>query len=166
MLLEHFTCSSMKKAALITVGRIKTVFWQKAAAHYRERLVRSGFRIEETVIKDADAELCAETKIATEGEKIMAALPSGYTNICLDARGQNLDSVNFAELLRQCEERARPPCFIIGGAYGLSGLVLEKTHQILSLGKMTFPHELAQIILWEQLFRADAIRRKTGYHHE
>ena len=57
------------------------------------------------------------------------------------------------------------PCFIIGGAYGLCPAVRNKARRVLSLGPMTFPHELAQVLLLEQLYRADAILRGAPYHH-
>ena len=108
---------------------------------------------------------CRPRRGAREGEAILAALPAGYTLICLDAVGEQLDSPAFARRLETLWAEGRPPCFILGGAYGLHARVLERAHRRLSLGAMTFTHELAQALLWEQLFRADSILRRTGYHH-
>lgn len=154
----------MPKLYIISVGRIKTPFWRDAAAHYRARLAR-GYQLEEAVLKDADAALPAAERKRQEGERILAALPGAATLICLDEAGAAMPSQAFAAYLQGLWDAARPPCFIVGGAYGLAGEVLERAHKKLALGPMTLPHELAQVLLWEQLFRADAIIRKTGYHH-
>lgn len=155
----------MAKLYIITVGRIKTPFWQDAAEHYRSRLAR-GHQIEHSVIKDADASLAPEARKKQEGERILAALPPGATWICLDEHGKTHTSASFAGYINKLWDAARPPCFIVGGAYGLSEDVLSRAQATLGLGPMTLPHELAQVVLWEQLFRADSILRKTGYHHD
>lgn len=155
----------MSKLYLIGVGKIKTPFWQAAAEHYRSRLARS-HQLEVILVKDADAALPPEARKKQEGERIMAALPPGAAWICLDEHGKSLTSPAFAAYLKKLWDESRPPCFIVGGAYGLAPELLEKAHKKLSFGPMTLPHELAQVLLWEQLFRADAILRKTGYHHE
>ncbi len=154
----------MNKAFFIYVGRIKTPHWLNAIEHYRSRLSK-GWQLQELVVKDADPSLPVEARKTQEGERILAALPGGCTWICLDEHGQNPDSPIFAAYLNGLWDKAAPPCFIIGGAYGLSEAILKKAHKKLSLGAMTFPHELACVLLWEQLFRADCIIRKTGYHH-
>ncbi|MDL2285794.1 23S rRNA (pseudouridine(1915)-N(3))-methyltransferase RlmH [Desulfovibrio sp. OttesenSCG-928-F07] len=154
----------MNKAYLITVGRIKTAFWRDAAEHYRLRLSK-GWALKETVVKDADSALPVTERQQQEGERILAALPAGCAVICLDEHGQSYSSVAFAGFLNTLWDKAMPPCFIIGGAYGLAENVLQRAHKKISFGPMTLPHELACVVLWEQLFRADCILRKTGYHH-
>lgn len=154
----------MKHFSIITVGKVKTEFWRIAVEHYRARLTR-GCKIQETVVRDADVNAGIEQKKEQEGERILAALPSGHTYICLDEHGKGMTSIDFADCLEGLENRSAPACFIIGGAYGLSEKVLQRCNLKVSFGQMTFPHELAQVMLWEQIFRADAIKRKTGYHH-
>lgn len=155
----------MSKITIISVGRIKTPFWREAAEHYRKRL-ENGNQIREIRVKDADPSLPPAKKNAQEGARILEALPAGHEYICLDEKGKQMESKQLAALLETLSARSRPPCFIIGGAYGLSAEVLAAAHKKLSLSDMTFPHELAQVILLEQLFRADSILRKSGYHHE
>ena len=149
---------------MISVGRIKTSFWQEAVNNYRDRLKR-GYQITDQIIKDADVALPVDARKKQEGERIMAALPAGTTLVCLDEHGDSLTSVNFAGYLKKLWDASRPPCFVVGGAYGLSAEVLEKANRKISFGPMTLPHELAQVVLWEQIFRADCILRRTGYHH-
>lgn len=155
----------MAKLYLISVGKIKTGFWREAAEHYRARLSRI-CRVEAIAVRDGAAALPPEERKQREGERILAALPAGAAWICLDERGQSLSSPALAAKLQKLWEASRPSCFIVGGAYGLAPEVLQKAHEKLSLGPLTLPHELAQVVLLEQLFRADAILRKTGYHHD
>lgn len=155
----------MPKIYIVTVGRIKTKFWQDAALHYRLRLERA-HQLDVAVIKDAASSLQAEARKKQEGARILDSMPSGATWVCLDEHGVSMTSKDFAAYVKKMWDSARPPCFIVGGSYGLSDEVLEKAHKKISFGPMTLPHELAQVMLWEQLFRADSILRKTGYHHE
>lgn len=155
----------MSKLYVLSVGKIKTVFWREAAEHYRARLAK-GRQVEVVVARDGDAALPPEARKKQEGERILAALPPGVCLICLDEHGESMTSAAFAGYLQKLWDASRPPCFIVGGSYGLSPDVLEKAHKTLSFGPMTLPHELAQALLWEQIFRADSILRKTGYHHE
>lgn len=145
------------------MGRLKTPFWRGAAEFYRQRL--RGWRWEEFTVRDAEPALPPEERKKQEGERILAALPRGYARVCLDGRGLPLDSPAFAAFLEALRIGASPPCFILGGAYGLSARVLEAADRIISLSPLTFTHELAQVILWEQLFRADSILRGSPYHH-
>jgi 23S rRNA (pseudouridine1915-N3)-methyltransferase len=61
--------------------------------------------------------------------------------------------------------QGRPAIFVVGGAYGLTGAVKARADKLLSLSPMTFTHEMARYLLSEQLYRADAIHRGSGYHH-
>ncbi|MCL1916419.1 MAG: 23S rRNA (pseudouridine(1915)-N(3))-methyltransferase RlmH [Desulfovibrionaceae bacterium] len=154
----------MYKASIISIGQLKASFWKEAAEFYRGRLSRS-WRIREICLRDADSALPPAMIKEREGERIMAALPAGHTFICLDERGEGLSSETLARRLEAFRDVSSPPCFIIGGAWGLSEVVLSSAALRLSLGPMTLPHELAQVILWEQLFRVDSILRRSGYHH-
>lgn len=159
----------MKKAvSIISVGKIKTPHWQDAARDYLQRLGRS-WQIKLITVREArDHNL--EERNRREGAYILDALSepdmSAAMSIALDEGGAPHTSTQFSELLRICwEKENRAPCFIIGGAYGLCPKIRNKAHRVLSLGPMTFPHELAQVLLLEQLYRADAILRGTPYHH-
>jgi 23S rRNA (pseudouridine1915-N3)-methyltransferase len=153
----------MYKAFLISVGRLKTPFWREAADFYRQRLRL--WRWGEIAVRDADPSLPPEERKKQEGERILTALPRGYARICLHEGGELLDSASFAAFLEGLRAGASPPCFILGGAYGLSGQVLEAADRILSLSPLTFPHELARVLLLEQVYRAESIAAGSGYHH-
>ena len=85
--------------------------------------------------------------------------------VVLDERGKELMSEDFARFIEDERDIGTPITFVIGGAYGLDDTIRSKAQLVLSLGKMTFPHELAKLLLLEQLFRADSILRRSGYHH-
>ncbi|MDR2504428.1 MAG: 23S rRNA (pseudouridine(1915)-N(3))-methyltransferase RlmH [Deltaproteobacteria bacterium] len=154
----------MHKAVLLCVGRLKTTFWKEAVALYRQRL-RPRWRIQEINVRDSGPDLPPEAVRERDGAALLAALPAGHTHICLDERGTQFTSPELAEWLQKLWDASAPPCFIIGGPWGLTGRVLEAADLRLSLSRMTLPHELAHVLLWEQLFRADSILRRTGYHH-
>lgn len=155
----------MRRARIIAVGKLKTPHWQTAAAHYVKRLARS-LRIEETAVKDADPALPLAGRKEQEAERLLKALKPQDCPICLDEYGDMPDSRTFAGLLGRLHDAGRTPCFIIGGAYGLGESVLAAAEHRISLGPMTFPHELARVMLYEQLYRAEQIRAGTGYHHD
>jgi 23S rRNA (pseudouridine1915-N3)-methyltransferase len=84
--------------------------------------------------------------------------------IALTEGGKEYDSPAFAKQLETWSESGRPLVFLIGGSWGLDESLLKGAHAKLSLGKMTWPHGMARLLLLEQLFRAEAISRGKEYH--
>lgn len=147
------------------MGKVKTPFWREAAEHYVKRLSRWR-RVELTEVRDGDAALAPAARSAQEGQRLLAALGApGIATIALDEGGEALDSPALAALLRRLDEQALRPAFVIGGPFGLSPEVLAASPRRLSLSAMTWPHELARVLLLEQLYRAECILRKVPYHH-
>ena len=147
------------------MGRLKTPFWKDAAAHYLARLTRWR-RLECTEVRDGDAALPPDRRNALEGRRILEALTPQDVPLVLDERGLNLTSPRLATLLQQLDHEARGrACFIVGGAWGLDEAVRDRAHRLISLSAMTLPHELARVVLLEQLYRAECILRKVPYHH-
>ena len=155
----------MPQIHIIAVGRLREPHWKNAADAYQRRLQR-GYDLTETIVKDGDASLVAADRTSIEGARILQAMKGNIMPVCLDEHGETMTSPQFARFLQQTIDAARTPCFIIGGAYGLDGSVKERAAKLLSLGPMTFPHELARVLLLEQLYRADSILRGRPYHHE
>lgn len=149
---------------LLCVGRLKTPFWREAAAQYLERLGRWR-RVDLVEVRDGDAALAPGARSAQEGRRLLEALGAPEGAIALDEGGETLDSPGLAALLRRCDERGLRPAFVIGGPFGLSPEVLAACPRRLSLSAMTWPHELARVLLLEQLYRAECILRKIPYHH-
>jgi 23S rRNA (pseudouridine1915-N3)-methyltransferase len=118
------------------------------------------------VIKDADAGLPESERVRLEGERMLQIVRRDDYLICLDERGASMSSRAFAAFLDEISANAsRTPCFALGGPFGLAEGVRSRAGLVLSLGPMTLPHELARVVLLEQVYRAEAILRKTPYHH-
>lgn len=153
----------MKSARLICIGKIKTKCWQEAANHYLNQL-RHWRKIEITELRDGSG--AREQRMVQEARSINGALDSSDFPIALTEQGRQFSSKNFAQFLRCCEENEiYRPAFIIGGPFGLAQDILERSKELLSLSSMTWPHELARVLLLEQLYRAESILRNLPYHH-
>jgi 23S rRNA (pseudouridine1915-N3)-methyltransferase len=155
----------LKAIRIIAVGKIKKPFWSTAVEHYLKPLSRFA-RVERIFVKDAPSHLSPVERAQKESESIREKLTAQDRLICLDQRGEPLSSPDLAGLLeRWMEDPQKRPCFVIGGAYGLDERLLAQSDRLLGLGPMTLPHELAQVILVEQLYRASAIIQNLPYHH-
>jgi 23S rRNA (pseudouridine1915-N3)-methyltransferase len=101
---------------------------------------------------------------AAEAERVLARLDDGADVVALTRDGRALSSRALAELLGDAALHARDVAFVIGGAYGLAAVVLERARHRLSLSALTLPHEMARLVLTEQLYRAGTILRGEPYH--
>jgi len=100
-----------------------------------------------------------------EGEMIIKRIRTGDYVILLDERGEECNSVSFAEYLNGLESKVNQVLFVIGGPYGFSQQVYDRSDTKLSLSKMTFSHQLVRVIFLEQLYRAFTILKGEPYHH-
>ena len=157
---------SLKPLRLIVVGRPRAAFWRDAAAHYLERLARWR-AVTETVVRDAAPALPPARKTLEEGKNILRVLVPGDIVICLDERGVTRTSRDFARWLDELSADAtRRPCFVVGGPFGLDDAVRARARHMVAFGAQTLPHELARVLLLEQLYRAESLLRNTPYNHE
>ena len=99
-----------------------------------------------------------------EGERLRAKVPDGARLVACDARGERLTSEEFAGWLGRERDAGRSLTFAIGGAHGLDEQLLAASASRLSLAPWTLPHELARLVLAEQLYRAGTILRGEPYH--
>jgi 23S rRNA (pseudouridine1915-N3)-methyltransferase len=100
-----------------------------------------------------------------EGERLLARLPEGLSVYALTRDGKGMGSRTLARALEEHAVRADAGvAFLIGGAFGLSGEVMARADRRLSLSAMTLPHEMARLVLAEQLYRAGTILRREPYH--
>ena len=100
-----------------------------------------------------------------EGKRLLARVPAGAEIVALHETGKAWDSHKLAAYLADLQVRSSPgAAFLIGGAYGLSDEILSRASHSLALGSMTLPHELARLVLTEQLYRAGTINRGEPYH--
>ncbi len=154
----------MYRLKIISVGKMKKKYWLEAIAHYGKML--SPFvRIEVINVKDCPHAEGAERK-RQESERILEKIGPKDRLIALHETGIKLTSREFAFFLRpHLENPLGECCFVIGGALGLSPELLKQAHTLLSLSPLTMPHELAQVVLYEQLFRATTIMTNRTYHY-
>ncbi len=101
---------------------------------------------------------------ANEAESLLQGHKSDAFVIALDETGTNLDSLSFAHKIESWSEGGRPLVFLIGGSWGLDPSIRKQADATISLGKQTLPHNLARIVLLEQIYRAETILAKKEYH--
>jgi 23S rRNA (pseudouridine1915-N3)-methyltransferase len=101
-----------------------------------------------------------------EGEMIIDWLKKDDYMVALDEHGKEMSSEKLADFLQlRANDSIKTLVFVIGGAFGLDEAVLQKANYKWSLSKLTFPHQLARLILAEQVYRACTIIRNEKYHH-
>ncbi len=144
---------------LIAVGRIGRGPEAELFARYADRI-----RPRLTVTEIAEGRGNAAEIKRREADAILAALPAGAFVVALDIDGAAEGSEALARRLERWMEAGRPVCFVIGGAEGLEARVIARADATLSLGKLTWPHLLARVMLAEQMFRARAISAGHPYH--
>jgi 23S rRNA (pseudouridine1915-N3)-methyltransferase len=101
---------------------------------------------------------------AREGSRLLERVPDGAVVIACDERGDQLTSTEFSRVVSGARERAQDIAFVIGGAYGLPDEVRSRAGRSIQLAPFTLPHELARLVLAEQLYRAGTIVRGEPYH--
>ena len=155
------------KIGLISVGKLSQPFLREGVAEYSSRIQRYiAFNSHE--LKEAKGGSKADPKTIRkqEGERILARVPAGAYLVALDEQGRNYGSEELSEFLgRHMLEGTGELLFAIGGAYGLSRTVKERANLLLSLSAMTLTHQMAQLLLLEQLYRGFTILRNEPYHN-
>ncbi|MBO4581029.1 MAG: 23S rRNA (pseudouridine(1915)-N(3))-methyltransferase RlmH [Bacteroidales bacterium] len=101
-----------------------------------------------------------------EGEIILDKILPADTMVILDENGKNMSSVGFADFLQKKMQISKQLVFVIGGPYGFSPQVYERSNFKLSLSMMTFSHQMVRLIFLEQLYRAASILKNEPYHHQ
>lgn len=148
----------MHKITLITFGRIKNASLKDSCDEFVKRL--SKYCDLENVILSAG-------KKEEENKRAVAFLEKfSGTIVALDEAGKEYSSSGFASWLAKQKDAGMSIAFLIGGAYGLDDEIKDRAQLVLSLGTMTFPHELAQLMFLEQLYRAHNTLAGGSYHHE
>ncbi len=147
---------------LIFVGKTKEGFVSDGIEKYL-RLLKRQTKIEVREIKGSSKS--GPDAVREEGAAILERVaPSDYL-IALHERGTNPDSRGFAGKLAPVMEQGRNMVFVVGGPFGLSGDVLARADYKLSLSRLTFTHEMARLILLEQIYRAFTIIQGRTYHY-
>ncbi len=154
---------------LLCVGKTKEEYFRTALDEYLKRL-RHYVPVEYLGIKAEKRRKSESDELVKEREceRLTKALPSQGVVIALDEQGTQYTSINFSQKLASYQNRGdiKTLTFVTGGATGFSETFLQSADELMSLSKMTFPHQLCRIILLEQLYRAYTILAGESYHKE
>jgi 23S rRNA (pseudouridine1915-N3)-methyltransferase len=154
----------MFRLKIISVGKPKKKWWAEAIAHYGKMLTPV-VRVESVHVKDCPQATGPERK-RQEAQQILNKIGPKDHLIALHETGTLMNSVDFAAFLRaRLEDPQGECCFVVGGALGLSPELLDRASARLSLSPLTMPHELALVVLYEQIFRATTIMAGRTYHY-
>ncbi len=152
------------RLTVVAVGRLKEPFWREAAVEYEKRL-RPYATLHVREVPDQDISGDRARAIEREGEAVLAALPERARVIALDERGSERTSPQLSKRLEEMMVSGDShAAFVVGGSAGLSEAVLARADERMSLSRMTLPHQLARVVLFEQLYRAFKIMKGEPYH--
>ncbi|ADQ46469.1 protein of unknown function DUF163 [Caldicellulosiruptor kronotskyensis 2002] len=150
---------------IISVGTIKEKYFLQACEEYKKRLSR-WVKVEEIEIKEEDENkyFNIETLLEKEADKILKHVKEGEFIIVCDINGIELSSEEFSEILRKNINSSKNITFIIGSSNGLSNKIKKIANLLLSFSKLTFPHQLFRVLLYEQIYRGLSIIYGAKYH--
>ncbi len=159
----------MFEITLLTVGKLKEKFYLSAAAEYEKRLKAycrfSIVELPEIRLPDDPSPAEISAGLEKEAALILNKIPKGAWFCVLTPEGKNLSSEDLAEKIAQVKVSGKSSaCFLIGSSFGMAPQVKSAADFQLSMGKMTFPHHLARIMVLEQIYRAEAIQAGSKYH--
>ena len=147
---------------LLAVGRLRAAY-RDACDDYLRRLGRYA-RVEEAEVREASRAPTVEAQREQEAERLRARLPGRGTVVALAREGSPWTSEELARRMDGWRVTARPLAFVLGGSHGLSRGFLASASVRWSLGPLTLPHDLARVVVAEQLYRAFTILRGEPYH--
>jgi len=149
---------------VVAVGKPREAALAAAITDYETRAARY-WPLDVHEVREEPARSSSSAQVRDrEGDRLLAKVPAGAEVIACDAGGDAMSSDEFAHWLQRKRESARTIAMLIGGAFGLSDSVLGRAKSRLSLAAWTLPHELARLVLAEQLYRAGTIIRGEPYN--
>ena len=154
------------RITVVAVGKLKERFWADACAEYLKRL-KAYARVTVTEVADVDLGRAGGVAAARakEGEAILAALPETAHVVLMAIEGKQRSSEGLSRRLDELALSGRSDiAFVIGGSDGVSRAVYDRADETLSFGPVTLPHNLARVVLLEQVYRAFKISRGEPYH--
>ena len=156
-------------ATILCVGKLKEAYWRDACAEYEKRLgAFCRFRLVEVAeerLPDNPSSAQIAATVEAEGKRLLEQLPRDGAVIPLCIEGKELDSPALsARIQKLAVDGISHVVFIIGGSWGLSEAVKSRATLRLSMSPMTFPHQLARVMVLEQIYRAFQIASGGKYH--
>ena len=159
----------MFSITLLTVGKLKEKFYLEAAKEYEKRL--KGYcqfqllELPEQRLPEDPSDAQIQQALDREAEEIQKKIPKGAWFCVFTPEGKNISSEDLADTLKTVKVSGKSAaCFLIGSSFGMAESLKKQADFRLSMGKMTFPHHLARIMVLEQLYRAEAIQAGSRYH--
>ena len=153
------------RTTIIATGKLKERYWREACEEYAKRLSASTTL---AVVEIADRDPArggVERALREEGDGILKAVPAQAWCIALTIEGRQRSSEELSVHLEELKLAGHSHlCFVIGSSHGLAPEVLARTDEQLSFGPITLPHNLARVVLLEQLYRAACIASGSPYH--
>jgi 23S rRNA (pseudouridine1915-N3)-methyltransferase len=152
------------KVLVVAVGKVRNRDLASAVDEY-ERRAGHYWPLEVHEVREEPAKsLSADLVREREGERLSGAVPASAHLVACDPGGVSKTSEEFSAWLQGEREKGHDVAFVIGGAYGLSPDLRKRARTKLSLAPWTLPHELARLVLAEQLYRAGSIVKREPYH--
>jgi 23S rRNA (pseudouridine1915-N3)-methyltransferase len=152
------------RQVLICVGRVRPPFIDDVA-HY-QRLLGRQTRLEVVELAEAGADPArSQEALAREADAISKRIPKGAYVCVLDREGEDLTSEDLAAFIEERRMARVDLCFVVGGPLGLDAALVERSQRRVAFGRITLPHQLARVVLLEQLFRAHKILAGEPYHY-
>jgi 23S rRNA (pseudouridine1915-N3)-methyltransferase len=154
------------KIRVVWFGRPGSDPYRSQVATYRAR-VRRRWPSEDLALRPTAGGRAADPQrvLAAEAERVRAQLTGDWRMVVLDERGGALTSDQLARWLAEEQDAGtRGLGFVIGSDLGVDERLRSEAGRVISLSSMTLPHQLARLVLWEQLFRASSILQGGGYH--
>lgn len=159
----------MFEITLIAMGKLKESFYLSAASEYTKRL--GGYckfnllELPEAKLPDDPSPGDIAAGLEKEADAILSKIPKGAWLCIFTPEGRELSSEEFAQRLRTVKNSGKSSaCFLIGSSFGIAPRIKAQADFRLSMGRMTYPHHLARIMVLEQLYRAEAIQAGSKYH--
>lgn len=158
----------MMSVNIVCVGKLKEKYLKEGCEEYIKRLSAYSkvtvTEVAEERCGDNPSDTQIKNVIAKEGERIISKIPKGAFVIPMCIEGREYSSPEFSALIENVSMTNSCVCFVIGGSFGLSDSVKSLGKIKLSFGKMTLPHQLARLVLLEQVYRAFSISNNSKYH--
>ena len=149
---------------IAAVGKPRDRYLAAAIDEYETRAARY-WPLDVVEVREASGRgVTSEQAKEREGKRLLERVPDGATVIACDERGASLSSAEFAALVATARDQAKDVAFVIGGAFGLSDAIRVRAARSIRLAPWTLPHEMARLVLAEQLYRAGTIVRGEPYH--
>ena len=159
----------MLSVKIICVGKIKEKYYIDAFREYAKRLsAYCSFEcteLPEYRLSDHPGEKEIAAALEKEADAVTKVLPKNACVAAFCIEGRKLSSIQFAEVIRKCENSGKPKlCCLIGGSYGLAERLKQQADLRISMSDMTFPHHLARVMVAEQIYRGFKINEGSAYH--